>query len=244
MKKVIFAFSAVAVVFMMGKSEAVMPDKAMHKVEMHEAKGMLKNAKHYNKFTKEQRDHAATLFKISKDRIAMHEARTDDQMSTKRNEYFKKKIKMKKKPLKKAKSPKMMGDNAVLFSLGGMVDKAKDTVKSGVKKVKDLGKKVKPAAVSAMQIAAQHGPVAMDLVKKHGPKVMDLVKKHGPDAVVWMHEHGPKVAKDMVERHGDRLVGAAMDHGPKVMSAVKKYGPAALDLMGKGGKVALDMMAK
>ena len=246
MKRMIFAFSAVAMVFMWGKSEAAMVDmvdKSMHRAEMHDGMKMAKKMSKEARTKKDLRDHAETLFAANKERLDVHKKRIGAMMETKRNEFYKPVKKAKKMMKAKGDKPmvkKMMkkgDDNAVLFSMGGVWDKTK----KAAKKIKDTGKK---AASKAMKLAEKHGPKAVELVKKHGPKAMDLVKKHGPEAISWMHEHGPKAIKGLIDRHGDRLVGMAMDHGPKVMDAVKKYGPTAMDIIGKGGKAALEMMMK
>ena len=139
MKRVIFAAMAMSMVFMWGKSEAKMMekkvvDKHMHIGEMHNAMDMAKKMSKEARTKKDERDNAETLFKIEKDRKEVISARTKEMMSTKRNEHYKmpKKVKKAKKVTpKKAMKPK--SDNATLFSMSGMVDKAK----KGVQKLKD-----------------------------------------------------------------------------------------------------------
>ncbi|MDP1974893.1 MAG: hypothetical protein Q8K37_02870 [Alphaproteobacteria bacterium] len=101
MKKVLVTFSAMAIIFVWGKSEAVVVDKAMHKGEMHKALEGAQKIKEHPKATKEMRDHAMGLKGESKERIDVHMQRMDDMMSTKRNEYYKGKVKKSKKMMPK-----------------------------------------------------------------------------------------------------------------------------------------------
>lgn len=112
MKKILVTFSAMAMIFMWGKSEAKeVVDKAMHKGEMHKALEGAQKIKEHPKATKEMRDHAMGVKGEAKERLDMHMKRTGDMMSTKRNEYYKgkmKKVKKSKKMMPKKEMPKKM----------------------------------------------------------------------------------------------------------------------------------------
>lgn len=96
MKKVLVTFSALAMVVMVGKSEAkVVVDRAMHKAEMHHALEAAQKIKEHPKATKEMRDHAMAIKGEAKERLDVHMKRMKDMLSTKRNEYFKPKMKKK-----------------------------------------------------------------------------------------------------------------------------------------------------
>lgn len=110
MKKVLVTFSALAMVFMWGKSEAAVVDKAMHKGEMHKALEAAQKVKEHPKATKEMRDHAMGVKGEAKERLDVHMKRMGDMMSTKRNEYFPKKVKEVKKEMDKKMVAKKMMD--------------------------------------------------------------------------------------------------------------------------------------
>ena len=108
MKKVLVTFSAIAMIFVWGKSEAKeVVDKAMHKAEMHNALEGAQKVWRHPKATKDMRDHAVDVKKEGKERLDAHMKRTGDMMSTKRNEYYKGKA-LKKKGKKMIMKKKMM----------------------------------------------------------------------------------------------------------------------------------------